>query len=362
MILKNHRNKNKGLRNILRSLFFVVLFSFMGCFSVKPLSNPHLSPSPSRDQGNESDEIDDLSNQSHRPFLIVAINVGQGDATLLVTPSQKTILIDGGPPGSGANDILPLLSQLGIYHLDTLFISHYDADHVGGVPEIVAGADGKLDTEDDILLENVFDRGRFTEKNNEFVDDYFELVDGISSTPSPGEIIDFGDGVTIECIIINGILLDGQEVELEPEDENGHSMALLIQYENFRYFTAGDLPGGGLSGSKEQINLEKHVAPLVGQVDILHVSHHGSETSTTPYFLKELSPTIALISTGNDNNYGHPDPLVLSRLNQAGSIVYQTEEGDGGYLPTAHVANDSIFIFVENDGKYEVNGDEYQAK
>src|SRR5918996_1044333 len=78
--------------------------------------------------------------------------VGQGDATLMLFPNGKTLLIDAGPPGAGKAYLLPLFEELGIKAIDALVISHYDLDHLGGVPEIPLGKDGLPNTEDDIKI------------------------------------------------------------------------------------------------------------------------------------------------------------------------------------------------------------------
>lgn len=295
----------------------------------------------------------------NRILTIISINVGQGDATLLITPSWKTILIDGGYVEKGTNNILPLFSQLGVTKLDYIFTSHYDADHIGGISEVIAGPDKELDTDDDLKPEITYDSGDSPVNSDGIFQGYLGAIGSSRQTLLPGDIINFGDGVSIECLIINGNTSDGEKIHLEEDDENGRSMGLLITYGDFRHFTAGDLPGGGLSGNSPTVNLEDMVASLVGKVDIVHVNHHGSETSSSRNYLEELSPTVALISTGNGNPHGHPESIILNRLSDVGAEVYQTEAGSGGLLPDAHILNDSIFIFVNEDGGYEVNGDGY---
>ena len=99
---------------------------------------------------------------------------------------------------------------------------------------------------------------------------------------------------------------------------------------------AGDLTGNPDSGYED---IETSVAPLVGDVDVYHVSHHASDSSSNPFFLQTVQAEVSVISLG-DNSYGHPHQPVLNRLVQYGSFVYQTEIGSGGTLPRHRPAGD----------------------
>lgn len=323
------------LHLILAMRFFLLIFALASCqaeVDIHRESPPDSSPS-------ESENVEET-------LTLVAIDVGQGDSTLILTPSGETILIDGGPLEGGENQILPLLTRLGIHQIDALFVSHYDGDHIGGIPEIITGNDEELGTSDDLLPDIVYDRGGQKEGDDELFKNYKEAVGEKRQMIEVGNSVLFEGGLTIDCLIINGRTIE-EALAIEEEDENAHSMGLLISYGNFRYFTAGDLPGGGFSGNEQTVDLESLVAPLVGRVDVLHVNHHGSNTSSNNFFLETLNPSVALISSGEDNSYGHPHADVLNRLDQVEAEIYLTEEG-------------SISIFVESDGTYTVNGDSYE--
>lgn len=336
---------------MLRAFFlflFLILSGCNGSLSLKA-DNPDDTSAPS-------------SNESETGTLtIIAIDVGQGNATLLITPSWRTLLIDGGGVEDGIDDILPLFSDLGINHLDYLFVSHYDADHIGGIAEVIAGSDAEIGTEDDILPDVTYDQGGTPLDAGYVFTGYVNAIGAIRQTLTAGEQIDLEDGVMIDCIINNGVTADGKSFPVD-NDDNGASMGLLFTYGDFRFFTAGDLPGGGLSGTFATDDFEGLVAPEVGEVDILHVNHHGSGTSSSEFFLGILRPTVSIISVGDNNIYGHPDPGVLHRLNDIGTEIYQTETGAGGFLSEAHILDGSIFVTVEKDGSYSVNGDQYESK
>lgn len=282
---------------------------------------------------------------------IIPLDIGQGDATLIITPSKKIILIDAGPIGAGTNVILPYLEEKGIDQLDMIFSSQYDADHIAGFAEVIAGNDQILGTDDDIIPDTTYDRGLEKFNSGIVFENYLEAIGTTRTSINAGDLIALDDGVEIKCLIVNGEMSDGSQINLTDDDENGHSVGLLISYGNFKYWTSGDLTGGELN----TVDLESSIAPLIGEVDILHVNHHGSESSTNQNFIDTLSPTLAIISTGDENNYGHPNNTILARLNNAGVQVYLTEKGNGGFLENSIISNGPITILVEESGNYTVD-------
>ncbi len=253
------------------------------------------------------------------------INVGQGDSTLVLGPTGRSLLIDVGPAGSGPR-ILSLLENLEIDRPDWILMSHYDADHVGGLRDVLSGPDTIIGTDDDVLPEEgLLDRGEPSGKNIQAYLGSIEEAGSFRTTIPPGLVLDLGDGATAEVLVVNGAYADGTEVSLDSE-ENEFSSGLLIRYGDFRYFTDGDLTGGGTTGAEVTRDLETHAGELAGDLDILHVSHHGSATGTPQDFLEIIRPEAAVISVGKDNDYGHPAPSVLYRLEQAGIEVYRTDQ------------------------------------
>jgi competence protein ComEC len=124
---------------------------------------------------------------------------------------------------------------------------------------------------------------------------------------------------------------------------------LLIRYGQFTYATTGDLPGGGGNPPYDTVDVESLLAPVIGQVDVLHLGHHGSHTSSNLKFLETLSPRAAIISVGDGNTYHHPHPSVLQRLTQLQIPVYQTERGHQDGTEASHVMDGNVII--ESDGK-----------
>lgn len=251
---------------------------------------------------------------------ILVIDVGQGDATLVIGPDGHTMLIDGGPPETGAPAVLQEMSKDAIDHLDWVVATHYDADHIGGLPAVLAGFPPRT---------GLVDRGDETDHANPVYQDYLAAAASFREEAEPGEVFALGDGATASVVVVNGRYSDGREIHLNPDEENEACIGLLIHYGNFNYFTAGDLTGGGAPGGYESKDMESWVGEIVGEIDVLHIGHHGSATSTNEGFVEATDPEAAIISVGRDNNYGHPNPAVLNRLQDHQVRIYRTDETGG---------------------------------
>lgn len=250
------------------------------------------------------------------------IDVGQGDATLIAI-NDKGVLIDAGTAEMGRERVLPLLIESGV-DLVLIIASHYDFDHIGGIPEILKGPDGKIKTADDIIPEmGLLDRGESV-IDSSHLSDYSIVTSDLRFSLGPGGQFEI-DGVVFTIAAQNGEFMDGTKIDIDPGNENAHSISLLIRHGEIRYLTSGDLPGPNFKNQYEPYDFERHLPELVGDIDILHVSHHGSHNSTRLDFLKAIKPEIAIISVG-ENDFGHPHPYVLENLGKFEAKVYSTQE------------------------------------
>jgi len=283
--------------------------------------------------------------ESGRPLGIYLPYIGQGDATLIRSPDGKSFLIDAGPPGAGRKFLLPLLKQLGLNRLDGLLITHYDLDHLGGVPELLAGEDGEVGTIDDIKLTCAWDRGGVPYDSSPGLIPYFE---SLQETQTPRQAVELGQelaldpALKIRIVAVNGEVWDSSgntsRVDLSPETfkekENAASIALLIEYGNFRYLTAGDLTGGGMLNGFLTPDVESLLGEAIGEVDVLHADHHGSLSSSNANFVAATSPQAVFVQAGIKNPYGHPASEVVERWKHVGAELYSTE-GGAGYILTS---------------------------
>lgn len=262
--------------------------------------------------------------------------VGQGDGTLIVSPTGLTVLIDAGNTGYGSGTVLPYLDGLGIVTLDLVVASHYHADHIGGLDEVINGLGAA-----DIGL--AYDRGLGAPLPTTVAyTDYASAAAAAGRVAiGLGQVLDLGGGVSLTCLASDGSVWNYGEVPDADSSENDLSIAFLLSFERFQYFTGGDC--GGESSS--YADLETPLAPLVGDVDACKVNHHGSAYSTNQLFVDTLLPEAGFISVGN-NSYGHPVQAVLDRLAAAGCWIYQTGAGSGGTIPadSGSVANGHLVL------------------
>ena len=263
---------------------------------------------------------------------IYCLNVGQGDATLLVSPSGQTMLVDGGENGMGSLVILPFLESLGIVSLTYMVASHMEADHIGGLDEVA----------ESFMPVIAYDHGGTLATPS--CRDYLSAISPVRQTILPGQVIDLGAGVTVLCKCVNGAMDDGSSLTVE--NENDRSVGLLVKYNFFSFWVSGDLGGG----ERGQEDMESFVSSSIGDIDVLRVNHHGSDSSTNRVFLSDLQPEIAVISVGEANSYGHPAQEVLDRLGNQESIhaIVQTTAGTGNKHPKAFVANDHVRVRVHS--------------
>ncbi len=286
---------------------------------------------------------------------IYQIDVNTGDAALIVSPTNKYILIDAGHiVGSYGDTVLALLQNLGITHLDHIITSHHHEDHIGGIPRVIYGLSGN--GQNDSILGYCYDRGD-TYTTTTFLN-YRNAAGTKRRTINPGDTLNLGGGAFMFCVVRNGKYINGDSV-IPSSGENYRSVGLVLQYGRFRFFTGGDLIGYNVTGERD---VETKLAPLVKKVDLIKVSHHGSRNSSNPTFLDSLRPKAALISQGIiPTNNGHPHQEALDRLAARNIYIYQLNDNpSGGIIPNGQgqILNRTAVVSV-NHASFLVNNDEY---
>ncbi|MBI5020718.1 MAG: MBL fold metallo-hydrolase [Ignavibacteriales bacterium] len=269
-------------------------------------------------------------------LTIYHLNVGQADATLIKSPTGVTMLIDGGNTGNGTGIILPYLSSLGITSLNYVVCSHYHADHLGGLDEVINGLGAAN-------IGTVYDRG-----SDAPLPTTVAFTDYVTAATAAGRVkvtlgqtVDLGGGVTMQCLATDGEVYNYGVVPNSTGSENDLSVGWKLNYGSFQYFTGGDL-GGEVSTYADN---ETPLAPQVGNVDAFKINHHGSQYSTNQVFVNTLQAEVGIISVGT-NTYGHPTQEVINRLDVANCYIYQTATGSGGTIPAGAgvVANNHVIL------------------
>lgn len=235
-------------------------------------------------------------------YLHVAfLDVGQGDAIWIQTPSGRHILVDGGRYPSVLNEEVG--RQMGLWRreVDVVIATHPDADHVAGLPG---------------LWERYRVGQLWTDGETEGSADYNALLAIAAETQTPihtaqaGGVIMVGDGVRLEVLHPNGPIMS--------EERNENSVSLRLVYGNFSLLLTGD------AGEATERAMIQNGRPV--QAVVFKAGHHGSDTSSTAPFLATVRPQIVVISVGAENNFGHPSPAVLERLAAAGAAVLRTDQ------------------------------------
>lgn len=240
-----------------------------------------------------------------RPLKIWMLDIGQGDALLIEFPTGEQMLVDGGPGDfvlAKLGSVLPPWDRT----LDTVLVTHPDADHVSGIISVL----------DRYEVKTIYETG--VSAHTPFGQAYEEEVDQMVQVVKAGDVIQIGD------VRLTILWPEQTQQGQYPPKRNNVSIVFLLEYgETSMLFTAD---------TEEEA--EDAYASRVGDIDVLKVGHHGSLTSTSWNLLKLTDPEVALISLGEDNSYGHPHPVILDRLDQVGAKIFRTDL-DGDILLTS---------------------------
>ncbi|MEA2165716.1 MAG: hypothetical protein QOK37_3843 [Thermoanaerobaculia bacterium] len=319
------------------------------------------------------------------------IDVGWGGSVFIKGPTGVTVLLEAGNTGKGTQYVVPYLKSIGVQPangIDYVIGGHQHCDHIGGLDEVIQAGYN-------IHIKQYYNGSTYS---STCADGWNAASAGTTAgapTAMPvGTVIALGNGATLTCIARNGSIIGGGSVAVT--DENDRSIALLIKYGGFDYIWASDLGGGSDSctgRSTAQLDVETSVInaispggafPLIssGGIDLLHVNHHGSESSTNPTYFNKAKPAVAIIGVGDGESAGWDLPRIdvvdhvllgasSSCVTSPPAFVLQTEEGNPGSTLMSHsgycvgnikITTDGLSIFtVSADGAVHQGPNELAA-
>lgn len=225
---------------------------------------------------------------------IAVIDVGQGQS-ILIQQGDSRFLVDCGGEHAGitADTVTNFLFSQGIFQLDGIILTHYDADHAGSVMNLMSSV-----KTDRIYIPDIYDSNGMREQIEMAYSDKCYLVSSITEVEA-----------------------DDSKLTLYPSEsaanDNDSSVCVLFQSENCDILIIGDRSKAG----ERKLLQQTQLPPL----ELLVVGHHGSNESTSLDLLYATFPEMAVISVGEDNRYGHPRQEVLERLTRFGCEIYRTD-------------------------------------
>lgn len=251
------------------------------------------------------------------------LNVGQGDSVLIETPNDKYMLIDGGDKGSG-KEIVAYLHEQGIQKLDYVVATHPDADHIGGLIDVIKSVE----------ITNWLDSGK--EHTSQTYLEMLTLIDDKDinfDVPAANDEILLDDNINIEVLY----------ADEAASDNNDASLVLKVVYGDSSFLLTGDAG----------VAIEKVLMTEDIDVDVLKAGHHGSNTSSSEAFIKKVSPEITILSYGQNNKYGHPHKEVTDILTEQDSLIYATAQSG-----TIVVETDGVNLSVDDADVWTADGEE----
>lgn len=259
---------------------------------------------------------------SGTPIEVFILDVGQGDSILLRSPSGKTMLVD-----ASESKAFPVIEQqladLDITRLDVVIATHPHSDHIGGMKKVI----------------DAYDIGTFYMPNVTHTTKTFEnMIEALENKPKTkvvaaeaGKLISWDDEVEVRIL--------SPFTDEKYSDLNDYSVVIRVKYGNNAIMLTGDA-----EIHAEEIMLQRLPSEYL-TADVLKLGHHGSSTSSSDAFFDAVNPSLAVMSLGEDNSYGHPHEETVALLERTQTPCFRTDLNGTVYLM---MDGTEITVYYEN--------------
>lgn len=254
----------------------------------------------SRNNGKLAEQGQVAEGQQHSPLIVKVLDIGQGDA-ILIRVAGQTVLVDTGDIEQ-RDKMVAYIKKEGITTIDKVIITHPHADHLGGMPGII----------DNFKVGHIYDSGKTG--TTALYRQYLSLVNKKNipfTVVTPGTEIIIANDIKLKFLAPDKSLLADNEIN------NSSVVAKLID-NKFSMLLTGDA-----EKESEALMIKGYASEL--KSNVLKAGHHGSNTSSTPEFLKAVGPEAAIISVGANNDYHHPHPSTIKKYAADKIKVYRTD-------------------------------------
>lgn len=238
---------------------------------------------------------------THKEFTFAMLDVGQGDALFVESPTGAQVMFDAGPAHSVMGPLQKVISPFD-RNIDAIVITNPDADHLGGAMDILKNYKVGMVLESGALTDSKTYQNFKAELKRQNIPDVLARR---------GTRMDLGGGVYVDILF--------PDRDVAAWTTNDGSVVTRLVYGSTSIMLTGDAPA-----KTEKIILAENSSAFL-KSNILKVGHHGSRSSTSVEFAKAVSPQYALISDGKDNSYGHPHRETLDTLTKLGSKILRTD-------------------------------------
>ena len=310
----------KQKKFIIRYVLFFIIVMIAGTVGIADAPVQNQENQPAENVFIEQEETKDITLQANL-LNILYLDVGQADS-ILIHNQGKTMLIDAGNNEDGEK-LVSYIQSLGIQKIDYLIGTHAHEDHIGGLDDIIEnftiGAlympyDTRTTTKtykDVIQMAN--------EKNLKILN------------PKVGDTMTLGEAQGTIMAVDNE----------NPEEVNNTSIVLQLEYGTQKYLFMGD--------AESQVESSRQWE----DIDVLKVGHHGSNTSSSVNFIKQVQPELAIVSVGEGNTYNLPKQNIMERLESIGAKIYRTDESGTIYLTSDGTTNTITKVQTDTNGGEE---------